>query len=84
MESERYATYDLFVIVSSVFAEPDFTVLTLAHLPANPVLVYHPHLTLTDGVHLVGDSNGTGVIGGIFCASHCSFRGRGGIRDERI
>ena len=72
------ATYDVFVTVPGVFAEPDLAVLALAYLPANPVLVYHPDLTLTNGVHLVGDANWTGVLGRIFRASHRScLRGMG-------
>jgi len=83
MWSGRYATHDLLIIVSGVFAEPNFTMLTLANLSANPVLVHHPHVTLTNGVDLVGHSNGTGVTGRIFYASHCWLSGWDGIRQGR-
>ena len=74
----RYATHDLFIIVSGVFTEPDLTVLTFADLPTNPVLVYHPYLALANGVHLVGYSNGTWVASRIFWATHgCCLEGIG-------
>ena len=62
MKSGMYATYDLSVIVPGVFTKPDLTVLALAHLSTDPVLIYHPHFTLTNGVHLVRYSNGTRVL----------------------
>ena len=71
-----YVTYDLLVIIPGVFTEPDLTVLTLAYLPANPVLIYHPHVTLTNGVYLVSDSNRNGVPNRISRVSHgCCVRG---------
>lgn len=63
MKSGIYATHDMFVIVPGVFTEPDLAMLTFPYLPTDPVLVYHPHLTLTNGVHLVGDSNRRRVTG---------------------
>ena len=71
----------MFVIVPGVFAEPDLTMLTLAYLPTNPVLIYHPDITLTSGVYLVGHSNGTGFLSGIFYVSHCSRLWRERIRE---
>jgi len=69
----------MFIIVPGVFTEPNLTVLTLAYLPTNPVLVYHPYVTLTNGVHLVGHSNGTGVASQNFWASHCCCMGGVGL-----
>jgi len=63
MWSGGYATHDLLIIVSCVGAEPDFTVPTLTNLPMNPELVYHPCVTLRNGVRSASHSNGTVAIG---------------------
>jgi len=82
----RDATYEFFIVVSGVLAEPDLTVLTLAYQSTNPVLVYHPDVTLANGVYLVGHSNGTRVFSQTIWASHrCRLGGMGlGGRDGLV
>ena len=63
MWNRGHVTHELLIIVSGVFAKPDFTMPTLANLSENPVLVHHPYVTPTNGGHLVGHSNGAGTIG---------------------